>query len=378
MKNFFKKTLGVLGLVAMIYSCKQDNPLGPELASVNDSFNPASVVLTADTEFDSDNANPNVSSSWGQHATYELMIKGAESGAVKTYKGTASSFSTMFDGLSSNIYLFKSGELASVELKLIGHDSIFVCSNTIKIKKPFKFDGQTKDGISYFLIDGFDGKATIPLNSGSPSIDQKDVDVSFDVTSSMSIQGSNSLYLAGTDLNNNSWCGDVNHEHLGDLLNKDTNQLADLPIDSGIDPANLYFNAFIYGTGAKSTAVEFKIAEIDGGDTLKNRFDISKWIKGDSTARAGLILTAYSTSDNDSWIFDVIVDWEGWKLVSIPYSQFRAANDPTNGGGGDRVKESFRISGVTVSLLSFPEVGASVSTYVDCIMLTTGGKANYN
>ena len=378
MRNIFKNTIGLLGLVAMIYSCKQDNPLGPELVSVNDSFNPSSVVITADVEFDSGNANPNVASNWGQNATFELMIKGDVSGAIKTYKGTASSFNTKFDGLSSNIYFFKTGENASVELKLIGYDSIFVCSNTIKIKKPFKFDGETKDGVSYFLIDGFDGKATIPLHSGSPSIDQKDIDVSFDITNSMSIQEGNSLYLAGTDANSNSWCGDVNHEHLGDLLDKDTNQLSDLPIDSGIDPSDLYFNAFIYGTGAKSTAVEFKIAEIDGGDTLNTRFDIAKWLKGDSTARAELILTAYSTSVNDSWIFDVIVDWEGWKLVSIPYSQFRAANDPTNGGGGDRVKESFRISGVTVSLLSYPEVGESVSTYIDCIMLTTGGKANYN
>ena len=376
MKNIFKINLGLFVLFTILYSCNQDNPLGPELAVVNDNFDPVNVFLTADTLFESGTVNPEVKSSWGENASFELIIKGNVSGAVKTYKGTAASFNTTFDGLSSNIYLFKTGEMASVELKLLGYDSIFVCSDTIKIKKPFKFDGESKDGISYFLIDGFDSLAMVPLNSGSPSPDKNDVDVIFNVTSSLSVQESNSLYLSGTDVNNNGWCGDVNHKHLGDLLNKD---ISDLPIDSGIDPENLYFNAFIYGTGTTNTAVRFKVSEIDNlGDSLNNRFDIYKWLKGTPEQINEEKLTDYSTSDNDSWVFDVVVDWEGWKLVSIPYSKFSAASDPTNGGSGDKIKESFRISGISVSLLSFPLTGESVSTYVDYIMLTTGGKANYN
>ena len=378
MRNIFRKTTGILSAVVLLFSCKQDQ-LGPDLVSVDSDFNPSIVVITTEPELrPSWNKTPKVTANWGQNATFELMIKGNTSGAVKTYKGTGSSVENIWEGLSSNLYFFKTGEKASVELKLVGNDSIFVCNDSIVISEPFSFDGKEINGVSYFLLDGFDEKANFPLNSGLPSVDKNDIDVDFKVTSVMSIQENNSLYLAGTDINNNSWCGDVNHEHLGDLLDKDTNQLDQLAIDSGVNPENLYVNVFIYGTGAANTTVEIKIAEVDGGDTLKTRFDIAKWIKGDSIARVNKVLTPYSTADNDSWIFDVNVEWEGWKLVSIPYSQFRAANNPSSGGGGDRVKESFRISGVTVSLLSLPETGKSVSTYVDCIMITTGGRANYN
>lgn len=378
MKNIFRKIIGAFGLAVIFYSCKQDQ-VGPDLHSLGDDFDPSVVSIATEPELRDDwNVNPKVTASWGEKATYELMIKGATSGAVKTIKGTASSLEKVWEGLSSNLYFFRAGEKASVELKLVGYDSVFVCQDSIIITDPFNFDGKVVKGVSYFLLDGFDGKAKFPLNSASPSVDQNDQAVDFGISSVVAVHESNSLYLSGTDVNNNSWCGDVNHEHLGDLLNKDTNQLDDLPIDSGILPSDLFVNVFVYGTGLKSSAVEIKIAEIDGGDTLNTRYDIAKWIKGDSTQRSTQVLTPYSTADNDSWIYDIEIDWEGWKLVSIPYSDFRAANDPGNGGGGDRVKESFRISGITVSLLSFPETGKKVSAYVDGLMITTGGRANYN
>lgn len=375
MKRFIKNTLVVLGGAIMAVSCKTDE-VGPDLKTVGSDFDPNNLTFTTELELRTDfNRTPKIEADWGEEASYDLTITGLTSGAVKSYSGTASTFEEVWEGKSSNIYFFRSGEKAKVELKLFGYEETFVCSDSIIVTKPFVWNRETVKGVKYFLLDGFDNLAEIPLNLEGSSPDANDIDVEFYASDEVSIHETNSLYLKGTDLNNNGWSGDVYHEHLGLLLNKSTSQLGSLPIDSGIDPKDLYVNAFIYGTGAEGSTIEFKISEVDGGDTLNTREDISVWLNAGSPIDE---LTQYRTADNDSWIYDVSVTWEGWKLVSVPYSQFRAANDPALGGSGDRIKETFRISGFTVSLLSFPKTGLETSAYVDCIMFTTGGRANYN
>jgi len=140
MRNYFSKTLGVLGATLLLLSCKQDQ-VGPDLVSLNTDFNPSDVVMTAEKEL-STTMTPKITANWGQKVTYELMVKGLVSGAIKTYKGTAVSVDVLWEGLSSNIYFFKTGESASVELKLVGEDSVFVCNDTIEVKNSFEFDGK--------------------------------------------------------------------------------------------------------------------------------------------------------------------------------------------------------------------------------------------
>ena len=84
-------------------------------------------------------------------------------------------------------------------------------------------------------------------------------------------------------------------------------------------------------------------------------------------------LSSGSQSVSDGWIYDIIVDWNGWKQVSIPYSAFRAANDPLTGGGGNRIKQPGRISAVAVSLLSYPTTGEFVKSYIDFLTVTENG-----
>tara|TARA_Y100000589_G_scaffold298053_1_gene306296 strand:+ start:8134 stop:9261 length:1128 start_codon:yes stop_codon:yes gene_type:complete len=366
--------IGILFSFSII-SCKTET-LGPELKLVGSGFDPSELIFKSEIELRTDfNKTPKIEASWGEEASYHLTITGLTSGAIRKYSGVGDSLEVEWEGQSSNIYFFRPGERAKLELNIMGFDSTFVCSDSIYVTKPFNWNRETINGVKYFLIDGFDGVAEIPLNLDGPSPDEKDKDVEFKLSESVSIQGNNSLYMQGTDVNNNGWCGDVYHKHLGLLLNKNADQLADLPIDSGIDPQDLYFNAFIYGTGARGTTIEFKVYEIDGGDTLKTRADISNWLGAGGLADD---LTQYNTSDNDGWIYDIPVVWEGWKLVSVPYSEFRITNDPLLGGSGDGKKESFKISGFNISILSYPKTGLTTSAYVDYIMVTQGGRAKYN
>lgn len=372
MRKFIKNAVGILSLAVIATGCETES-IGPELRAVSADFQRSQVSLSNGTGLQVQlNAIPRIEASWGERVTYKLSVEGLESGAVKVYEGTSDAIDTTWNGVSSNIFFFKRNERATVKLKLTGAGDEFVSEDTISIGIPFTFDGETVDGVKYILIDDFDGEAETPLNVASPSPDRLDENVDFGL-SSIAVQGENSLKLKGTDLNGNSWSGDVSHEHLAQLLNKGS--VNSLQIDSGIPADELFINAFVYGAGAANTAVQFKISEVDGGDTLSSRADIATWL---GAGQAVDQLTAYSTADNDGYVFDVVVDWEGWKLVSIPYSSFRAANDPNNGGGGDRIKESYKISGFTASLLSFPLVGQSTETYVDYIMITQGGRANYN
>lgn len=372
MKKILKSALGALALAALFSGCKTDS-VGPELRAVSDDFDPSAVSISNGTQLNSIvNAIPTIQASWGERATYKLSIEGLVSGAIKTFEGTAESIDTTWNGTSSSMMFFRREENAVVRLSLVGAKTDFVSEDTIQLRTIFSFDGKVLNGVKYILIDDFDNGSQTPLNVGSPSPDRADINVDFGF-SNIAVQGLNSLKLKGTDLNGNSWSGDVSHEHLAQLLNKTS--VSQLQIDSGIPADQLFVNAFIYGAGAENTAVQFKISEVDGGDTLKTRADIANWL---GAGQAVDQLTPYSTADNDGYVFDVVVDWEGWKLVSIPYASFRAANDPNNGGGGDRIKESYKISGFTASLLSFPLVGQSTETYVDYIMFTQGGRANYN
>lgn len=144
----------------------------------------------------------------------------------------------------------------------------------------------------------------------------------------------------------------------------------------------MYFNLYVYGTGHENTTVEFKVYEYDH-KTFINQDSVEAPIKNREDIRYALYQevdgtpvakTPYDQSVYDGYIYDQEVTWTGWKLVSIPYSYFRPANDFLTGGGGDRIKESWRIYGMAISLLSYPSTGFYTETYIDQLVITQGGR----
>jgi len=181
--------------------------------------------------------------------------------------------------------------------------------------------------------------------------------------------------MRGQDDNNNGWSGGTNSENLVDFYLVDS--LPKLLIDSGVPEDKLFFNVFIYGTGKASTTVQLKVYEYDEKTYEKDTMivlDSREALRHALFAGDGLPpRITYDQSKNDGYIHDVQVNWLGWKLVSVPYSSFRSNADPAAGGGGDRNKESWRICGMAVSLLSFPETGQLTEAYVDYLSVTIGG-----
>ena len=370
-KRIKNKYLALLSFVILLASCEQDS-VGPESKSVSSGFDVSKVTLSSSTTNLNEKIGqfPVITADWEETASYELFLRGLSSGAEKVFYGTSTKLEQEWNGLSSNMQFFRTGEYVSIHLKLAGANEI-VSSDTLFVKGAYNFDGKIdKNGVKYFVVENFETdedqfQPDFPLGQVSP--DAKDENVLFQNTSDLSVEGKSSMLIAGSDVNGNGWSGDYYHQYLGAFL---ASKGKGFPIDSGIDPEDLYFNIFIYGTGAEGTTVQIAVSEIDGGDTLTDQNEINDWIVSGFENKSD-----YIAADNDSWIYSIPVKWVGWKQVSIPYSEFWLKAVST---GGDKIKESFRISGITLSLLSFPTAGFDTKAYIDYLTITTGGKAQYN
>jgi hypothetical protein len=375
-----KKTLvaGVLGAVVLT-SCKQD-PLGPELISAPNDFVKnvnLDMIIAGSSEntvkfYEDENAYFK-SSTFSHSVTWTLILKGGQSGAEMSFSSTGKKVNTTdahwLRGETSTIQFFQQGEKFAAELHIVGLDSVFTTSDSLTYESDFDWHGQTIDGVTYAVIDYFEIDQN-PQGLSATSPDGNDDGVLIRVSNVTRINGEKSLMMAGFDANSNGWLGDINHERLLEFVN--VNSIAALPVDSSANIDDLYFNLYVFGDSKfPNTAVELKIYENDD-TTLKSRVELMA-LANDATNILGGNLQAVS----DAWIYDIQINWDGWKLVSLPYSSFRAANSPLKGGGGNRIKQPWRMTGIAVSILSYPTAGEEVSTYVDFLTVTQGGRPKY-
>jgi hypothetical protein len=379
--NRIKTILSSVILGGLVVSCGPDK-VGPELKGASSSFNKNVSFsfnhVTSDADEDLETAVAEkinfsnndegffTSNKFNEEVSWTITASGYGSGAVAQFSGTSDRItynnSLWLYGRSSNVFFFQKKELVKFELDIVGLDNTYII-DSVSVSKVRNWDREDIDGVGYVVIDAFDSdNPTNGLDATGP--DNNDLDVKVAVTELNKVEGLSSLYLTGTDLNNNGWVGGRNHERLLELH-------TGLVIDSGIDEEELFFNIFIHGDSEiGNTTIEIKSYENE--DTIfKTRADLQEYAGGTGS------LTSVQQAMSDGWIYDVIVNWDGWKMVSIPYSKFRASNDPNTGAGGNRVKESGKICAISVNLLSYPTSGKEVSTYVDFMSLTMGGRPQF-
>ena len=255
-------------------------------------------------------------------------------------------------------------------MKITSLDTTYVL-DSVRFQGPYNWTNKVVNGVRHFVVDRFDSDqpiATQGLSATSP--DQVDQDVVLSVSDANRVEGDYSLLMSGLDVNSNGWIGSRNHDRLMELAA--STDLAKMPVDSTTSIDSLYFNIFIYGDpDYPGTTVEVKVYECE--DTLLPHVnDLREYALEELNT-----LTSAHKSYSDAWLYDIIVSWKGWKMVSVPYSAFRATNSPTTGGSGNRVKEPGRISGIEASLLSYPTSGLEVKTYVDYMTFTQGGRPQF-
>lgn len=378
----------VFAATTFISSCKRNKFAGPELATAKEGFALTSSFSSTSDLLSFNSADPTLgfSASFNQKVTWKVIVEGLNSGAKKSFSGTTTGFdetTVLFDGRANGVPFFQSDEYMRAMLLVEGiKDTMFI--DSLETVKAYTYHKKTRNGVKHVLVDDFESTSSGKYAPVSLAIatDALDSDIDFIADTNYFVDGFRSYKMLGRDDNNNGWSGGMNSENLIDFyLVQDTSQLL---IDSGIKPEDLYFNMYVYGTGKSNTTVEFKVYEFDHDSIyissedstyyVNNRQDMKNAIFQPGVGGPPTAKQAYDQTINDGWIYDQEVTWTGWKLVSVPYSQFRAANDLAMGGNGDRVKESWRICGMAVSLLSYPTTGMLTETYIDYLTITQGGR----
>lgn len=378
--NFLKikkpLVLGVLGAI-VLNSCNADS-IGPELKSAPDDFSKnvnLDMIISGQSEttvkfYENEDAFFQ-SSTFSHEVTWTVKLRGLDSDAEMSFSSTGSKVNTTdahwLRGEASTIQFFIPTERFVSELHIVGLDTVY--TDTLTYATGFDWNRAVVDGVTHSVIEYFYVDQN-PVGLSATSPDNNDDNVQIKVSNVQRIIQDKSLMMKGFDANSNGWLGDINHERLLEFVN--VNSIANLPVDSSVSINDLYYNIYVFGDSKfPNTAVEIKVYENDDPSVM-NRADLIALANDPAQTLSGDVQAI-----SDAWIYDIIVNWDGWKLVSVPYSGFRAANSPTKGGGGNRVKEPWRMCGIAVSLLSFPTSGEEVSAYVDFLTVTQGGRPKY-
>lgn len=333
--------------------------------------------LLANTGLTVNNANPDFSASnktvgtavsfvaaFKEDVSWKILIEGKSSKAYKEIKGTGKfiyNLNSTWEGDATSIQFFMQGDTCKASLYVQGIDTAIATVPQIIIKKMLSYHLRTVDGVRYLVVDDYDGN-----HMGTKGIQGFSADVAdngnnlYLTTKDHRINGSTAFHIEGTDINNNGWIFSMNHKDLVEMVSSDTNKNI-----KSTNPEEFYVNIYIRGTGKVNSAVGLKMYEYDSASTRKEL--VSK------VTNANFVYTVPMQAKNDGWIYIINVNWEGWKLVSVPYSQFRVDNDLTKGGAGNHIQEPWKITAMAVSLLSDPSYGFEVAADVDFVVLSEGG-----
>jgi hypothetical protein len=394
------KNISLLGAIAAIIftaSCTKKEQIGPEIKSATKDFKFVQELTVTKAEFKSLTDRPDFEVKFNEEVSWKLRLIGlipegdklVPSGAEQIFTGLSDGFdgtNLEWDARSNNIQFFRFNQKVATELTITGiREKVY--GETFTLRYVIPYHNVVYNGIKHIIVDGFENVLTAANPTGcldilgkGKSTDAADTDIDFDRVGVRAVNGYFCYKMTGRDINRNSWSGDIYSDHTFNFYRNITdtiNLVQSLLIDSGINPNDLYFNIFIYGQGSSSAGVQVKVFELDskpGGRTehIKTRRDIMRFAKAGSPDP----INRYLQSQNDGYIYNVVVNWQGWRLVSIPYSDFRPNIDPGAGGNGDRKKESWRICGASLSLLSEPP-GNLNEVYLDLFTVTQKGKFQF-
>lgn len=339
----------IMGIAILNLSCKRSSDgkefLGEKVVPAKDGFHVLMDQFTATPASVNFATTPvALSAAFSDEVTWTLTLRGVQSGAVKKITKTSALLNETWDGGSSNVFFFRTGEKAIAELSFMGTD--LVLKDTVAISTPKVYDGKTFDGIKMTVIDDFDYVNRVAMTQVEKDLNDAEVVMSLDTN--VKVQELNGYYMSGIDVSKNGWCGGVSHTNM--MAIKLKNKCPQVT-----DPEQLYVNLYIYGTGQPNTAVRIRLYEVDDDVNFNN---------------AGYV---YQRGSNDAWEVTINVNWTGWKCISKNYGTFTVSKEPTAGGSGNKVKQPHRITGVDLALLSLPDAGASPSVYVDYLVFSEGG-----
>lgn len=323
--------------ISLLTSCRKeeiDKTDGPSLADLNGAF---SVITDLQASKDSVDfaAGETVffTAEIAKTTPWKLRVVGMTSSAEKIITGTSKIIDvsqTLWNGSTTNLPLFKT-EICKVELTFPGLPDTL--STTVKVIQPKVNQG--------FLISDFESG----FNPGWTTFVQSGADMDFQIKSDVTAPEGNSYYnVAGT----------VDWDWLIGLINFKATAYSGatvLPLTS--NPNSLYFNVMVYGEiGLTNSLILFQFQE---DEDASGTFD---------------------AATEDLYSHQITIDWVGWKLVSIKYTDIPClVNGSPAAPNGNGQHNSDKIGQINMLHLANPISGFAKSK-LDYIIFTENGPLN--
>lgn len=321
-----KKYILIALIGAVLISCRKDendNIDGPNLTDVYGEFAVLETlnISQVNTDFSS-GSNPFFTCQMSKIINWQLTITGQTSGAMKIIEGTSNklnSSNASWNGSTTELPIF----LAEVcDVMLTFNDEPDTLYTTITVDQP-----KTNAG---FLIADFE----TGWLSGWTSFIQSGAQMDFNIKTDGTAPENDSYY---------NLQGEVNWDYLVGLVDFNASAYGGvtLPLTSNSD--NLWFNAMVYGDpGFQNTIMLFRFDEDENEDG------------------------SFNVTNEDQYSYEFNVDWVGWKLVSVKYSDLAA--NPAGGG----VLNPDKLNKVSMLHLADPVSGLAKSK-LDYLIFTENG-----
>jgi len=314
--NTMKKIVTILFLALVVFSCKKEAPVGPNLIDLYGIFNIDETLSSNVDSVDFTKKSVQFNGSWTLITPWTLTIKGRESGAIKTISGkskTLKSTQGIWDG-TSDVIFFKN-ETCDVTLSFNEHPDS-VRTSTIKITGTHDY---TKDGI--VLVD-FEN--TVAFNkSGNTTFADK-------VTGDTIPQGKYYFKMLGKEPGNSYWLGG-----LVGITAQTIYKMSFFDFKTA-DTATTFINMFYYGFNYANTTISFNFD-----------YDPNKDGKVDS-----------------SYGYNVPAVKLGWHKVSFPLSAFNCK--------GYFHSEVENLTTLYISLTTNGAVSNNIGCGIDYVIITKG------
>jgi hypothetical protein len=263
---------------------------------------------------------------------WKITITGQTSGAVKEITGLSSTIDvskSLWNGSTTKFPIFKS-EMCKVDLTFTNEpDKLTVY---VKVLAPKLNAG--------FLISDFESG----FNSGWTTFAQLGANMDFQIRSDVSAPEGESYYnMAGT----------VDWDWLIGLVNFKASAYGAPTFPLSSNPNNVYFNVMLYGEpGLTNTLVLFQFEEDENGDG------------------------AFTSTSEDMYSLQVTVDWVGWKMVSVKYSDIPClVNGSPAAPNGEGTHQSNKIRTINMLHLANPNSGFAKAK-IDYMIFTENAPLN--
>jgi hypothetical protein len=324
-----KKLLTITFIGLTLLSCRKDELQNSDGPSLQDIYGPFTIIntLAASQNTVDFSAGQSVyfTCELSKTINWEMLIIGQTSGAEKIVNGTskiidASEFTWL--GSTTNLPVFRA-ETCDVFLTFEGETDTL--TTTVTIDQP-----KTNEG---FVLANFETGWVL----GWTSFIQSGASMDFNIKTDPSSPVGDSYY---------NMQGEVDWDWLVGLVNFNATAYGSPTLPLTSNPDNLYFNALIYGDSTYiNSRILFQFEEDEDGDG------------------------SFNISNEDQFGYEIIIEWAGWKLVSIKYSDIEG-----NGNGGG-IHNPDKINKVNMLHLADPLSGIAKSK-LDYIIFTENEPVN--